>query len=499
MKHKLRRLTDNTVRLGICFAALLVAGCTLLSGDDGIEAVLTATDITGEKRSFDEQQANDPQSSIGAKEHPRILKNYGGEYKDPKLETMLAIVAGELISQSDDPTRAFDITILNSPTVNAFALPGGYLYITRGLLALANDMSEIAAVLAHEMAHVSANHGIERSKQALANDIATRVASEVVTNPLAGKVAQASARRRLVSFSQSQELQADAISIKVLGKANFDPYAAARFLKSMERYAVWRDGGEAAEDDLSNTHPSTPQRIELARRHARLIGPPGTGERQRERFLEGIEGMLFGDVTKEGFIRGNRFSHKMLGISFEVPENFNLTNRADAVLASGPNEMALRFDAVPIRNKSRFSPETYLKSGWVNGLDEQSVRSSQIGQLPAATGRAEAGDWQFSIAAIAYDKMVYRFILAAPRAATGVDQTLTTIAGSFSRLTERQIKALTPLEVSIEEVGRRDTISKLTKKMQGVSRPLDLFLALNGLDKGATLKPGTKVKLVRSR
>ena len=119
---------------------------------------------------------------------------------------------------------------MNSPSVNAFALPGGYLYVTRGLLALANDTSEVAAVLAHEMAHVSSNHGLERSKQAKVVDIADRVVSDVVTNPMIGEVAKASTERRLAAFSQRQELQADAVGIKHSVRAGFDPFAASRFL-----------------------------------------------------------------------------------------------------------------------------------------------------------------------------------------------------------------------------------------------------------------------------
>ena len=109
---------------------------------------------------------------MGAREHPRIVASYGGEYKDAKTERLVARITGALTAVSENPNQSYRITILNSPAINAFALPGGYLYVTRGLLALANDASEVAAVLSHEMAHVTANHGIERQKKEEAEVIA---------------------------------------------------------------------------------------------------------------------------------------------------------------------------------------------------------------------------------------------------------------------------------------------------------------------------------------
>ena len=110
--------------------------------------------------------------------------------------------------------------------------------------------------------------------------------------------------------------------------------------------------------------------------------------------------MLFGDTASEGYVRGSTFSHAALGITFSVPGDFTLTNKAEAVLASGPGETALRFDAVSVRSAA--DPASYLKSGWVNGLIESSVQAREINGLPAATGRAEAGTWQFAITVIAF-------------------------------------------------------------------------------------------------
>ncbi len=155
-------------------------------------------------QTVEEVQKNDPRAQMGAREHPRIVASYGGEYRDAKTERLVARIAGALTAVSENPQQSYRITILNSPAINAFALPGGYLYVTRGLLALANDASEVAAVLSHEMGHVTANHGIERQRREEAEVIASRVVAEVLSSDLAGKQALARGKLRLAAFRVSR-------------------------------------------------------------------------------------------------------------------------------------------------------------------------------------------------------------------------------------------------------------------------------------------------------
>jgi len=492
MKHNpirsgVMRLVLPAAMLG---AVLALSSCSLFADADDIQSTVSGRD----RISFDALRAKDPLAKLGAKEHPKLVASYGGAYKSEKLERLLAPIAGALVTHSATPDQTFSITVLNSPSVNAFALPGGFLYITRGLLILANDESEIAAVLAHEMAHVSSNHGIERRKQANANTIAERVVSDVVTNDVAGKVAKASSARRLAVFSQEQELQADAVGIKLIGKAGFDPFAASRFLVSMERYSSLRRGDKSKTNDMSDTHPSTPRRVELARRHARALGPPDSSKIKRKRYLDGINGLLFGDSEKEGYVRGQRFSHSALNITFSVPNGFELSNRAQAVLAAGPNETAMRFDAVS--SKGRGDPAGYMQSGWVNGLDASSVRATTINGFDAATGRAIAGNWQFAVTVLAVNKRHFRFILAAPKNAQDVQPLSTQIVKSFRFMTKRENAELKPLRLKVVQARRGASIAQLSKQMNGVSNGENLFRALNGLDSNVSQLAGGLVKIV---
>ena len=439
---------------------------------------------------------DDPQEKIGSREHPIVLAKYGGEYRDPKVEKLLAVIVGRLVSVSEDKGRIYKITMLNTPKVNAFALPGGYLYVTRGLLALANDTAELAAVLAHEMAHVSANHAILRGKKQSTTNIGEKVVSEVLGDSIAGRVALAANQLRLADFSRDQELQADAIGIRMLGNAGFDGHGAARFLETMQAFQSLslKKSNQFSDKSFISSHPTTPQRIALARKHARFFGAPGIGEADRQRYFMGVDGMLFGDSSNEGFVRGNQFSHTGLGIAFNAPALSKIENQSTSVVVNGPGVLATRFDAVVI--SARQSLTSYFKSGWVKGLDESSIVEAPLNGLPSAVARAKGGDWDFVIRIIQIDRQVYRFITAGPAANAEVEDVSSLIAGSFRRLSESEKALLEPLRIKVVFVGTRDTLGSLAARMKGTKQGLKLFQILNGLAPGEIPQSGTSVKIV---
>lgn len=441
---------------------------------------------------------NSPETSLGARQHPRIVSAYGGVYSDPKTEAAVARVVGRLVAASDDPSRTYRVTILNSPSVNAFALPGGYVYVTRGLLALAEDSSEVAAVLAHEMGHITAQHAIQRQKRAEAAAVVSRVA-DAVQDPKAAQTAKASAELSLARFSQAQELEADAIGVKTLARAGYDPFAAARFLTAMGRFAALKASRQSSANgrpDFLSSHPSTPERIDLATREARQYAGPDTGEQDRDAYLQNLEGMLYGDDPREGFVRGNAFLHRELGIGFQVPQGFLLDNTPRAVLASDGGNIAMRFDGVDI--PPGMSLQDYLRSGWVNGLVDDSVRATTVGTLPAATASAISEGWSFRIAIVRVGSRAYRFIFAAATPSPQFEAAFTTTLASFHRLSPNEIADLKPLRVHVVRTTAMDTVDSLAARMK-YSDPTyrkQLFLVLNQIPEGSPLVPGTLVKII---
>ena len=472
---------------------MLLSGCLTGMPDTVDESAFQPSD---NPVTVDNAGRNDRLTELARAQHPRILATYGGEYSDPKLERMVAKVVGNLTTVSGNPSQTYRITILNSPNVNAFALPGGYLYVTRGLLALANDSAELAAVLAHEMGHVTANHGIQRQQKEDAEAVAAQVVNEVLGGTPAGQAALIRNKLNLAQFSRNQELEADVVGIRASGQAGFDPFAAARFLQSMAAYSGFRNvnGANDASLDFLASHPNTPQRIELALRHARAFGQPGVGTRDRNSYLAGIDGLLFGDTPDEGFVRGNKFLHPRLGVSFSVPPGFIIDNSASAVTAAGPGDTAIRFDGVTLA--SGVTLPDYLRSGWVAGLDAASVQATTINGNEAATARAQADGWKFDVTVVRAGGQVYRLLTAAPLSSTALDSVARSVSGSFHILTDAEKAALKPLRIRVVTVRSGETVASLASRMAGVDRKQELFRLLNALGPDGTVAAGDKVKIV---
>lgn len=441
----------------------------------------------------------DQLANLARRQHPKILETYGGEYSDPKLERMLARIVGRLSRDPDMPSRTYQITILDSPAINAFALPGGYLYITRGILALANDSAEIAAVLAHEMAHVTANHGLERQRKEAEATLTSRVVDEVISSDMSARAAVLRGKLQLAQFSRNQELEADAIGIRSLGRVGYDPYAAARFLRAMDGYQNFHrvsGDGDSSLDFLAS-HPNAPRRIEFAQRHARQFGLPGVGTRDREAFLAGIDGLIYGDKPDQGYVRGRDFLHPTLGVAFSVPEGFVINNSAGEVIAEGPGEVAFRFDGTTVPRSTSLT--AYLQSGWLGGLQPGSVRALTINGREAASARALSDRWQFEAIVIRVGDQVYRLLTAAPIDSNQLGSVSRFITNSFRVLTREQAASLQPLRIRIATVRPGDTVASLANRMTGVENKLYLFRLLNGLGAGSTVSVGDKVKIVTDR
>ncbi len=467
--------------------ALLLAACSAISGAGGPTAAV-----------FSENGPKANQSPVDTEEHSRIVAAYGGVFHDAKVEQMLMPVVSRIVATSDRPDIPYRITILNSPAINAFALPGGYLYVTRGLLALANDSSEVAAVLAHEMGHISANHAAARQAKEREVMSVSNVGSDA-TDP-GGQLALAAGQRTLASFSRQQELEADAIGIRTIGKAGYDPYAAARFLTAMQHYADYRSTNllRDKQPDFLATHPSTPERVAFAQQAAAQFGAPGVGDVGRDTYLDGIDGMVFGDDPSQGFVRDRMFIHPGLGIGFTVPDGFVIDNTSDAVLATGVDGTALRFDAVGLAQGTDLAD--YLKSGWINGLDASTIRSFSVNGLQAASAEASAKGWFFQIAVIqAGGAATYRFIFANEAKSPAFSQEASATVASFRTMSQQELAGLKALHVHVITAAAGDTDAIIARRMHGVDRALDLFRALNDLQPGARIDAGARLKIVDDR
>jgi predicted Zn-dependent protease len=438
-----------------------------------------------------------PETSATDREHQRILASYGGAYNDPKLQALITKAVDRLVAASDRPDFSYRVTILNSGAVNAFALPTGQLYVTRGLLALASDTSELSSVLSHEMAHVLAKHASIREEQAKRAALVNNVVGQMDGDANMQALALAKTKLTMANFSRAQEFEADAIGVALAAKANFDPYGAARFLSAMERNAALKTSHTAdpRSQDFLSSHPATPERVESAENNAKQYAATGGHERDRDAYLNAINNLVYGEDPSEGFVRGRRFLHPKLGFTFLAPEAYTLENTAQAVV--GVREggaQALRFDVVRVPQELTLA--AYLKSGWMENVDKTSVEENIIGGYPAATATASSDQWQFRIYALRVGGDVYRFIFAAKDNTADAEKSFRETVNSFRRLTLAEIQAARPLRVKVVSVKPGDTVESMARRMQGVDRPLERFRIINGLDQRAALRPNDRVKIV---
>ena len=437
------------------------------------------------------------------REHQRILATYGGVYNDPRLQAVIEQTVERLVAASEKPDQHYKVTMLNSQSVNAFALPSGQLYVTRGLIALANDDSELASVLAHEMGHVIARHAELREEQAREADLVNRVVTDVVTDPEAGAMALAKSKLALASFSRSQEFEADAIGIGIASRAGYDPYGAVRFLTAMEQNSDLKPEQSGAINpaaaDFLSSHPATPERITQALANARQYRAPADGGQDlaqaKAAYLGNIDGMVYGEDPSEGFVRGRRFLHPKLGFTFTAPDGFTLDNTAQAVLGirHGGGE-ALRLDVVRVPAEQTLAE--YLTSGWIENIDPATVEDITVNGFPGATAAAKGDQWDFRLYAIRFGSDVYRFIFAAKHRTPDSDRAFRESIGTFRRMSIAEIEAAKPLRLKLVTVAPGETVDRLAGKMAVADHAVERFRVLNGLGPTDRPKPGSAVKIV---
>jgi len=478
----------KTAVASLCFVmSAVLAGC---GGMSHLEAPATRTALPKPRPSSAPTPATE-------REHERILAAYGGVYNDPKLEALITTTVEKLVAASDRPDQSYKVTILNSGAVNAFALPTGQLYVTRGLLVLASDTSELSSVLSHEMAHVLSKHAAIREDQARQAAIVSTVITDMSNDPELTALALAKSKLNMASFSRQQEFEADAVGVRISARAHFDPFGAARFLTAMERNAELKVGktSDPLAQDITSSHPATPERVRNAQSIARQYSSPDTAERDSESYLAAIDNVVYGDDPSEGFVRGRRFLHPKLGFTFQAPENFRLDNTAQAVIGVREGgSQAMRFDVV--RVPAEQSLGDYLNSGWMEGVDKSSTEDLTINGFPAASASAKGDQWQFRIYALRVSDDVYRFIFAYRQRNTESERNARETVNSFRRLTPEEIQSARPLRIKVITVQPGDTVDSLSHRMAGVDHPIERFRMLNGLDAHAQVHARDRVKIV---
>lgn len=437
------------------------------------------------------------QNSINHPDHKKIIRAFGGVYEDFKVGSYVAGLSLKIAKSSDDPESTYRVTVLDSPQVNAFAMPGGYTYVTRGLLALANNEAEVAAVMGHEIAHVTAAHGNERQRTSIGAAVLATVLGNVLNSRVANQIIDIGATGLMASYSRKQEYEADRLGVQSLYRAGYDPYAGGDFLAAMGRLSEREarlSGGNRVPDWFA-THPDTGDRVSKAHKIADGLVTNSNWRRNHGRaaHLAAIDGMLYGDAPDEGFIRGQDFLHPVLRFRFSVPDNFKLINSSQAVYAKGPEGAVIKFDVADADQ----STQSYLTDIWAEGLRLKNI-SEINSNLDGVTAIHEQSDKTSRLVVLRAEQgKVYRFVMQSPSSAfEGLDDGFVTTADGFKKLTIAEAGKLRPLKIKVLTVREDDRVQDFVKQMKGVEAPAEMFRILNGLGAAEALVAGTKVKII---
>jgi predicted Zn-dependent protease len=447
-----------------------------------------------------------------AKAHPEILAEFGGAYEGPGAAMVKRIgkdvaVRSRIASAESECT----VTLLNTTVVNAFAIPGCYIYMTRGLLSIMNDEAELASVLGHEIGHVAAAHSKKRQRAALGSGIVSILATVLTGSSQIGQLAGQLGQVWTLKYSRDQEYQSDDLGIGYMTAAGYDPFAAADMLESLGEQSALdariRGRDEAAAiPSWARSHPLTTDRVTRAKRKAAETGvSPGQQRRGADGYFANIDGMLYGDDPSQGFVDGNRFAHPTLRIAFEVPRGYYLNNGSSAVTASGNSQVQIQFSGAGLASNQRL--EDYLDKvfqGLLGNSASQArfsrVERTTINGMEAATATArvatQGGSRDATVVAYRADgESGYHFIFVAPSnvdASSVIAQT----SRSFRRLSSGEAASLRKRVVDVVTVRAGDTAQSLSARMAFDDYRLERFLVINDRDAGTPLRVGEKVKII---
>ncbi len=449
---------------------------------------------------------------IGQREHAGILQRFGGDYKDPKVAQYVTDVGKRLVATL--PERAYDytFTVLDFGDPYAFAMPGGYVYITRQMLIVANSEAELAAVLAHEIAHLSERHANQRS---------------LLQDQLPGAAVGGAVAEEWNRFNQEQELAADAVSIRMLAEAGYDPMAQARFLAAIGEHVELAQRAGEPRPRNPNTHPSITDRLRRATEAAQAVErdrtagsavadalaagylPAAEAERTpwnigRESFLGVIDGLVYGRRPAEGMMIGATYVDTFNRYTFTLPPGFHFSRtRPNSISAEGPNGASMLFDMQQMLTAQTEGPGAYLRRSVMSTFDLERVEELTVADMQAAFGRArvsgqDGAPAQLLFASIRVNPTTYfrfRFFLPGPLSTDMADRALDAPL-SLRRLTDAEARAVAPMRIRVQAADPSTGIEALAAQMRMLNHPLEWLRMLNHLDAGAGVAPGDKVKVV---
>ena len=482
--HNLRLL------LTLALAMLLAAGCA-------------TNPVTGESDFVLMSEAQE--IALGRKMHKEILAQQPA-YQDPALAAYVRRVGNRLAEVSHRNNLVFHFTVLDSQEVNAFALPGGYVYITRGILAYLNSEAEMAAVLGHEIGHVTARHSVRQQSASVATGVLAAVIAGTTGVREAGDLANVAGTAIVRGYGREHELEADRLGAEYLARAGFDPKAMLEVIgllknqEAFERRLAKEEGREPRiYHGLFSTHPDNDQRLQTTIRAAERFARPD-GRVVRETYLHAIDGLVFGDSPREGIRRGNRFYHRDLDFALEFPRGWKVRNLPDRLFATPPKGDGFIQFNITDRNK-RMPPREFLEKRL--GLEDLRHGETVEHQgMPGYTAIAEVetGKGRLPVRFVVFYRGDQALIVTGGTNGSGdpyrYDALVLDTARSFHPLSEAERRLAEGLHIRLLRADAGTTFAELARRSAIPNHPEAQLRLLNDLYPKGEPRPGQLIKIV---
>jgi len=437
---------------------------------------------------------------IGRNSDPEILRKYGA-YPDPALQNYISSIGEALARNSHRPSIAYHFKVVDSPAVNAFALPGGYVYVTRGMLAYLGSEAELAGVMGHEIGHVTERHAVQQLTAAFGLQLTSMILSAAVKGGGEfSRLTDVLSSGIINGYGRGKELSADRLGQDYMFKTGYDPEASVSFLTALQR--TEGDPLDPVSHWLAGTHPYASERIRKAQVHARELDPQMLVKtRNRERYLSQINGMVFGAGERDGLLAGRRYQNRFFRVSCEVPEGWTVRTGRDTWAAETPDKkyrMQFRLEelkeAVDL-NSFAFRMEQgmelnhgeLLSRGRRNGMETLMVR------YRAASGSVILGEY------LLRDRVGIALYGMVPEVSTGqLTEEWRRVEESIQTLSESEAGAIPLARIRIHQVRPGDTFSGLAMEFLKDPKKAKEIAEINGMSPDASPALGSAIKVITS-
>lgn len=433
---------------------------------------------------------------IGKESDQQVMAAYGN-YDNQQVQNYVQTLGKSIAALSERPNLPWSFKVIDDPMVNAFALPGGFIYVTRGILTHMNNEAELVGVLGHEIGHVTAKHSVySMSKQQLAQ-IGFGVAS-ILEPELAqqyGQLASAGLQLLFLKFGRDDEREADQLGVRYMERMKDDPHYMINVMQTLEKVSQSSRAGKIPQ--WLSTHPDPGNRIALIKEHIDTSKTPLTKSAGNPEFVSMLEGMTFGENPREGFFRGTAFYHPDMKFTFTFPSGWQTINTKQAVIGVSPNQDAMIQIMLAQGNNAQSAAQQFFGQ---QGMNSSGITQLNVHGIPGVIGNFSAQTQQGVLtgtsAFINYNNQVFQILSYGTQAAwSGYQPSVVNSINTFNKLDDPAILNVQPNKIKVITITNSMTIEQFNQQYPSVV-PLETIALINGVDKGATLTKGQKVKQV---